>query len=172
MSDRFVYDDGGRAAAGYKGHTRDCVTRAIAIACELDYQEVYDALNYAKSNPGKVHEKTRRMLAGTSARTGINKRTSRQFLEDLGWAWVPTMEVGTGCKVHLLREELPSGRIIAKCSRHLVAVIDGVIHDTHDSSYSRWSGAGKRCVYGIYYNPKEPGRILGEINELRQRVKA
>lgn len=28
----FVYDDGGRSAAGFKGKTGDCVTRAIAIA--------------------------------------------------------------------------------------------------------------------------------------------
>jgi hypothetical protein len=27
----FVYDDGGRSAAGFKGKTGDCVTRAIAI---------------------------------------------------------------------------------------------------------------------------------------------
>jgi hypothetical protein len=34
----FVYDDGGRAAAGYTGRAGDCVVRAIAIA-------VYDAIN-------------------------------------------------------------------------------------------------------------------------------
>ena len=28
----FVFHDGGRAAAGYKGMTGDCVTRSIAIA--------------------------------------------------------------------------------------------------------------------------------------------
>lgn len=28
----FVYDDGGRAAAGYKGTTGDCACRAVAIA--------------------------------------------------------------------------------------------------------------------------------------------
>ena len=32
---RFVYDDGGRKAAGYKGDTSDCTVRAIAIATRL-----------------------------------------------------------------------------------------------------------------------------------------
>jgi hypothetical protein len=41
----FTYDDGGRAAAGFKGSTGDCVTRAIAIATGKPYREVYDALN-------------------------------------------------------------------------------------------------------------------------------
>jgi hypothetical protein len=39
----FVFHDGGRAAAGYKGMTGDCVTRSIAIATGKTYQEVYDA---------------------------------------------------------------------------------------------------------------------------------
>ncbi len=41
----WIRDDGGRAAAGFKGATRDCVTRAIAIATERHYQQVYDELN-------------------------------------------------------------------------------------------------------------------------------
>ena len=41
----FVFHDGGRAFAGYRGTTGDCVTRAIAIATGKPYQEVYDALN-------------------------------------------------------------------------------------------------------------------------------
>ena len=31
----FNFNDGGRADAGYKGRTGDCVTRAVAIAAEL-----------------------------------------------------------------------------------------------------------------------------------------
>ena len=46
----FVFHDGGRAAAGYKGMTGDCVTRSIAIATGKTYQEVYDALNQLASS--------------------------------------------------------------------------------------------------------------------------
>jgi hypothetical protein len=55
------------------------------------------------------------------------------------------MEIGKGCKVHLRADELPKGKIICSVSRHLVAVIDGVINDTHDCSRD-----GNRCVYGYY----------------------
>ena len=54
----FNYNDGGRDKY-FKGTTGDCVTRAIAIACNLDYKKVYDdlfALNkaYANSKRNKV----------------------------------------------------------------------------------------------------------------------
>jgi hypothetical protein len=55
------------------------------------------------------------------------------------------MSIGSGCKVHLCTEELPKGRLIVSVSRHLIAVIDGVFHDTHDCSRG-----GTRCVYGYW----------------------
>lgn len=50
-----------------------------------------------------------------------------------------------GCQAHLRLNEIPQGRVIVKVSKHLTAVIDGVIHDTHDPSRQ-----GRRCVYGYY----------------------
>lgn len=139
----FKYDDGGRAAAGYKGTTGDCVVRAIAIAAELPYQQVYDLVNEESSRErGRVR---RGKIKKSSAREGVFTPTTRRVLERLGWKWVPLMGIGTGCKVHLNADELPSGRIICKVSRHVCAVIDGVIHDTHDPSRD-----GMRCVYGYY----------------------
>ena len=41
---RLIENDGGRAKAGYKGITGECVVRAISIAIEKPYQEVYDNL--------------------------------------------------------------------------------------------------------------------------------
>ena len=55
------------------------------------------------------------------------------------------MGIGTGCTVHLADGELPMGTLIVSVSRHLVAVIDGVIQDTHDCSRG-----GTRCVYGYW----------------------
>lgn len=137
---KFVIDDGGRAAAGFRGQTGDCVCRAIAIAAERPYAEVYAALNGAADR-----ERPRRGKKRSSARTGVHKVTIRRYLTDLGWHWVPTMQIGSGCKVHLCGGELPSGRLIVSVSRHLVAVIDGVVHDTHDPSRD-----GTRCVYGYF----------------------
>ena len=135
--ERWVMDDGGRAAAGFKGQTGDCVCRAIAIATQMPYKEVYDLINqYSKKEKRKKK---------SSARDGVWKPTKRKIMEDLGWEWVPTMGIGTGCKVHLRAEELPKGRLVVAVTKHSVAVIDGVIHDTYDCSRD-----GTRCVYGYF----------------------
>jgi hypothetical protein len=42
----YVYDDRGRAEAGYKGDAGDCVVRSIAIATGRPYKEVYDELSH------------------------------------------------------------------------------------------------------------------------------
>lgn len=139
----WTYDDGGRAAADFKGTTRDCVCRAIAIAAELPYAKVYDALNAAATR-----ERPRTGRRRSSARTGVHKTTIKRYLESLGFSWTPTMHIGSGCKVHLRADELPAGRLVVSASRHLVAVIDGVIHDTHDPSRD-----GTRCVYGYWTAP-------------------
>ena len=138
---RFYFNDGGRESAGFKGQARDCVTRAIAIASERSYAEVYSAINLAAKHEGVMAATGR----GSSARNGVLKDTWKQFLRDAGWVWTPTMHIGSGCTVHLRGDELPSGRLIVSCSRHLVAVIDGVVHDTFDSTRD-----GKRCVYGYW----------------------
>ena len=137
----FVYDDGGRAAAGYRGHTGDCVCRAIAIATERPYQQVYDDLNAL----GARERKSAKRRGKSSARTGVYKPTIRRYLDSLGWQWHPTMSIGTGTRVHLRADELPSGRIIVQLSRHNAAVIDGVLHDLFDCSRE-----GTRAVYGYW----------------------
>lgn len=82
-----------------------------------------------------------------AARDGVptNRKWFAEYMKAIGWEWVPTMQVGQGCKVHLRAAELPPGRLIVNVSRHFCAVIDGVVHDTHDPSR-----AGTRCVYGYY----------------------
>jgi hypothetical protein len=166
----FVQDDGGRAAAGYKGSTGDCVVRAIAIATQRPYQEVYDAINEHASD----ERPSKRRRGKSTARGGVHRVTYEPYLKSLGWVYVPTMFIGSGCKVHLSPGELPMGRLVVSVSRHLCAVIDGVIHDTHNPSdrgatiypagtpshlvpkYATkradgsWVYAPSRCVYGYY----------------------
>lgn len=125
---QLIINDGGRATAGYKGKAGDCVTRSIAIATGKPYQEVYDAINGLAIN----ERRGKRKRGKSSARTGVFKVTYKKYLAALGWRWVPTMAIGSGCKVHLREDELPAGRLIVSVSRHLTAVIDGVIYDTHD----------------------------------------
>jgi len=134
----WCYNDGGRSDAGYKGEADDCVVRAIAIATQKPYKEVYKALF---------------SLSGESPRGGVKKRFYVKYLNSIGWEWLPLMGIGTGCQVHLNAEELPSkGHYILSVSKHLCTVIDGVLHDTHDCSRD-----GKRCVYG-YFQAKKGGK--------------
>lgn len=167
---QFVHDDGGRAAAGFKGSAGDCVTRAIAIATMLPYAEAYAALNSQRDSMRQT-----KRVRGSSARTGLSRAVYDRYLKSLGWQWVPTMKIGSGCKVHLRDGELPMGRIICRLSHHLCAVIDGVIHDTYNPSGrgttiyppstpidqlpkgaywltngNGWAYSPDRCVYGYY----------------------
>lgn len=136
-----IIDDGGRREAGYTGkNARDCVCRAIAIATEQDYQVVYDALNLLAEDERPKGNKSR-----SHANKGVEKSTIKKYMQNIGWTWTATMGVGTGCRVHLRKDELPPGRLVVSVSRHLVAVIDGVIYDSHDPSRG-----GTRCVYGYW----------------------
>ena len=144
----FSFNDGGRGHH-FEGEAGDCATRAISIAMERDYREVYDALfargkRYANTRRGRVAKALR---FSASPRNGTYREIFRPYIEDHGWIWKPTMGIGTGCKVHLRADELPEGRLIVSISKHICAVINGVLHDTHDGSRD-----GTRCVYG-YWHP-------------------
>jgi hypothetical protein len=145
----WVYDDGGRADAGFRGSAGDCVPRAIAIATGLPYLDVYRALGErigAWSAGRSRHARTWTSRSrGATARNGTPKPVIRSYLTDLGWTWHPTMHVGSGTTVHLRAEELPVGCLVVSCSRHVVAVIDGVVHDTADPARD-----GTRAVYGFW----------------------
>lgn len=131
----FVYNDGGRAAAGYKGHARDCVARNIAIAAELPYVVVYRALAL-----GNEQQRGKR-----SARNGIctGRPWFKRYMEDLGFRWTPCANVGSPFRVWLRAEDLPSGRLVVSVRKHYCAVLDGVLHDTFTKPYAR-------VVYGYW----------------------
>ena len=148
-----IFNDGGREAAGYKGFTGDCVARAIAIATEKSYQSVYDELTWANEYYANSHNnKTAKHLRnkkekgrGFSPRMGVPMEVIKFYLDINKWHWVPTMFVGQGTKVHLTEDELPKGRLIVRVTKHVTAVIDGVLHDTYDCSRD-----GTRAVYGYF----------------------
>lgn len=125
----YKHNDGGRKAAGYKGVAGDCGARAMAIALQLDYKAVYKELSKANADNGRSR----------SARNGIMKDTYTEVLKRHGWIWMkaPTFE---GRKARC--SDMPPGHVIAKQARHFVAVIDGVAHDSWNSS--------TRMVYGYW----------------------
>ena len=173
---KVIITDGGRAAAGFKGNAGDCVARSIAIISERPYQEVYTALAHIMATMPKT--KRRKKAGVQSAANGVYTKSKlfKDYMASLGFVWPPTMAIGSGCKVHLADGELPPGRLVVSVSRHYTAVIDGVIHDTHDPQREDsfafepdrgqplkknqgrnvngvWTKIGGRCVYGYWRKP-------------------
>lgn len=122
----YVYDDGGRSQY-YKGKTRDCLCRAIAIVTGWDYKFVYDMIKHdLHQHPGK----------------GIrDDRMLRLFMKNIGF------EYGV-CQGVLVKGKMPHKcRMVCMTRNHAIAVINGEVHDTFDSRYKR----GKlRVVNGFY----------------------
>ena len=155
---KWVYDDGGRSKYFRGKYAGDCFVRAVAIATDMDYKEVYNLVNeYGKKERPSIHKKDK-----STARNGVYRGTARKIMKDLGWTWVPYSL--TGHMLHLNTTELPSTYTIVCClARHVVCVKSGVIHDVYDSSnksinfFYRKLGSKPvenhkdRLVYGYWY---------------------
>lgn len=144
----FKYDDGGRAEAGFEGYTGDCVARAIAILTGKRYCAVYERLNvlthYAKGY--------RRAYAHDGIALGIY----RAYLLFRGWRYVDLDRKSRKPK-YLCVEDMPKvGRFLARVEmgkgdkHHVVAVINGVVHDNSRKA-------------------KKPRRVLGYFVRKRRR---
>ena len=124
----YQYNDGGRSKY-FKGIAGDCATRAMAIALDLDYKDAYNQLSEANKRRG----------GKKSARNGISKEDFNNVLEAHGWVWVAAPKF-QGRKAYV--GDMPSGRVIARMAKHLVAVIDGVAYDTFNST--------RKMIYGYW----------------------
>ena len=149
---KIIINDGGRADAGFKGSTGDCVVRAIAIASGQPYQKVYDTLfemNKEFANKSRSRAAKRVKASGGTPRNGNFHHTYHPYILSLGFEWIPTMKVGQGVTHHVRADELPIGTLILRVSKHLCAFINykdyGELHDTYDCSRD-----GTRAVYGYY----------------------
>ena len=142
------YSDGGRFLSGYRGQTGDCSCCAVANAMGRQYAEVYkDLAQFAKQTETPARKRAPRP---SHPRTGYHHTTMRKYMAARDWKWVPTMGIGTGCRVHLNADELPTvGRLLVTVSKHFTAVVDGVVIDNHDPRRN-----GTRCVYGYFKSPE------------------
>ena len=139
---KYQYNDGGRAAAGFKGTTRDCGCRAFAIATGFDYEKVYQELSDINIHKNKVLvwkngeyvRKTRRKKK--TARHGISRKALRQLCVKYGWEYIDMPIYSATIN------DLPKGTVIAEQDRHIVTVIDNIAQDTWDST--------KKVVFGYW----------------------
>lgn len=138
---RWNYND-----AGYEKYKNelpnDSYTRAIAIALNLSYRDAYNLIDEY------IHNEELDEVYINNCRSEVVKDVVKRILKDRGWEYVSKMRFGTGCILHLKKEELPSGTIIVQISKGLTTLIDGVINDIYDPSRN-----GTRCVYSIWTKP-------------------
>ena len=120
---RWVYYTGGREKYYKAVHVGDCVVRAIAIANSLDYKFTYKIV--------KIYN------GGETPRNGVWEYIYKELLRDMGWKYVNLCDRKLEPKGLLMNEDnLPCDKtIICSIEKHLVAVVDGVVHDTFDSSH-------------------------------------
>ena len=136
----YIFDDGGRKDAGYKGHANDCVNRALAIATGRPYQEIYDLIKAHGGNP----------------RTGVKLPVLKKVAHVLGGRYQATAAIGKPSTVKLVEGHLPAGRVLVNLRKHVSCVIDGTLRDIYDCQNTSWideTGVlheGKRTVYGYW----------------------
>lgn len=109
----YTFNDGGRSRYR-EGSAGDCVTRAISIATGIDYDKVWRAL---------------KQLGCKSPDEGCHKRVWSKYLKTLGFKWVSCKGRGRTNQEHVPTQ----GVVILRQRRHLCAVVDGTLHDTHET---------------------------------------
>ena len=121
----YRFDDGGRAAAGYRGKTGDCVVRAIAICAREDYRAVYATM--------AEHMKLNGYAASGKA---YATRESNRILKAYGFRKVrlPAGERPTYTEAHHRY-----GDCIAGTTKHVAAIVGGALRDTFDGRTYEWA---------------------------------
>lgn len=126
----FIFDDGGRIAAGYKGHhlqkrpAGDCVIRSIAIACQYDYKLLRLTCNEIVRQVGHCGLYT--------SSVGYPRYVYGRLLRHYGWRRFSTYKTGISKVKHFAdRERFPHNYVL-ECPKHLTAVMEGELHDILD----------------------------------------
>lgn len=110
--------------------TGDCVVRALAIAEDKKWLDVYDAL---RKLGRKIHDMPNM------------KRTYEMYLLNQGWQKqrMPKFLNGRRYTLRQLADEKNQGTFVVSVAKHLATIKDGNLYDTWDCS--------RNCV-GNYYS--------------------
>jgi len=138
----YTYDDDGRAAAGYRGKTGDCVVRAIAICAREDYRAVYGTMaEHMKRNGyaagGNAYATRERNRKAPRRRGRLNaRRVQDRVLEAYGFHKVrlPEGERPTFTEAHRRY-----GDCVVGTTKHVSAIAGGALRDTFDGRTYEWA---------------------------------
>ena len=101
--------------------TGDCVVRALAIADNKKWIEVYDALCYT---------------GRTIFEMPSGRKTYHQYLLENGWSKQPMPKHQNGKRYTLSQfaDENPKGVYVISLANHLATIVNGNLHDIWDCS--------------------------------------
>lgn len=126
--DQFRWNDAGRSTSKRPKQKNDCTVRAIALTCKVSYDEAYDAVATMGRKSGQ--------------RWDIPKKPFELFGNYL--IWHPLQAVKGEPRMRCCDMDQISNRMILRISKHVFAVVDGVVLDTScDYMF-------ENCVYGYW----------------------
>ena len=154
----YRYDDGGRAVAGYRGKTGDCVVRAIAICARQEYRAVYATMaEHMKANgyaaSGNAYATRERNRKAPRRRGQLSaRRVQDRVLEAYGFGRVglPAGERPTFTEAHRLY-----GNCVVGTTKHVAAIVDGALRDTFDGRTYEWDAETReRKAQSVWVRPR------------------
>ena len=156
----YRYDDGGREAAGYRGRTGDCVVRAVVICTGEDYRAVYLTMaermksnSYAASgNAYATRERNRKAPHRKGQITA--RRVQDRVLEVYGFRKV---RLPAGARPTFTEAHRRYGDCIVGTTKHVAAVVDGVLRDTCDGRTYEWAKPRTESGWDVFRPAAQAG---------------
>ena len=147
----WTYDDGGREAAGFRGHSvGDCVVRSVAIVTGRSYKRVHAAMT--KIVRGGLHRDHWGRKPSVNDGVPTSSLAFRTYMEKAGYRYVVTSDQKLLLGIH----KLPRGRLIVSLRRHYTAVVNGAIRDTYDPRFNHSGEQVEARVLGYWIKAKTP----------------
>jgi len=132
-----ILTDAGRLQSKRSRQSNDCTVRALATVLAVPYDSAYDFLASKGRRSGRGFKLS-------SVVDGQRWATKTPFPARKG---EPRMNLGTFVATHT------EGRFIAKCAKHVIAIVDGVVFDEYPPRPDR-------CVYTAWAIDPSLGDIL------------
>lgn len=131
MEYKFIKDDAGRSQSKRPKQSNDCTVRAVAKAGGFEYDMVYDLF----------------MQSGRKSGRGFDLKTwaKKGHIKGHKLVWTPLQAIKGQPRMNIaaFAETHETGTYILRVSKHVFAMIDGVVYDTGESRPDK-------CVYGYW----------------------
>lgn len=128
---KYQFNDGGRSNSKRPKQKNDCTVRALVIATDMKYDEVYDLLKDAGRKASKGFQ-----LGEWLSTVDTVSILGRKF----NVMTFPAVKGQRRMNPEAFSERFPKGVFICKTAKHVFAVIDGVQYDTFQERPDR-------CIY-------------------------